>query len=432
MGTIADKLAYLGQTKSEIRDAIISKGVPVAVETSFREYAGKIREITDKGGTENPEEWKRPTDWLRIDDSVREGDQKFVGLYAVFEEGNFISFSATGDYTVDWGDGKIENFASGVPAYHIYSYHDFKGTETSEGHRQAIVTIIPQNEQDLTGIHLQRRHNQDGLNTAYSSGWLDIRMSGPNIRSLVVGGTLVFHRYLESFCFLGSNEIFSFNRLFYGCSQLQSVPVFDTSRGVRFNGMFQNCMSLKTVPLLNTSNGDDFGYMFDGCSGLQTIPLLDTSNGIIFFYMFNGCLALKSVPLLNTSNGINFSYMFKSCTVLRSIPLLDTANATHFMELFYSCTTLENVPLLNTANGIDFRGMLTHCNTLAKASFLGTKETISYENSKLSKKALVDIFKNLAADVVSKTITITNNWGVNALTKEERAIATDKGWTIVG
>lgn len=429
MGTIADKLNYLGQTKSEIRDAIISKGVPVAVETTFREYAGKIREITAEGGTND---WKRPADWLRIEDRVKEGDQKFVGLYAVFEEGNFISFTATGDYSVDWGDGKIENFASGMTAYHTYSYDAFKGTETSEGYRQAIVTITPQDEQNLISINLQRRHTQTGLNTFYSSGWLDIRMSGQNIRNLVVGGSTVTHRYLESFCFLGSNEIFSFNRLFYGCSQLQSVAELDTSTGVRFNGMFQNCMALKTVPLLNTSNGDDFGYMFEGCSGLETIPLLDTSSGLIFFYMFNGCVSLKTVPLLNTSKGINFSYMFKSCTVLRSIPLLDTSNSTHFMEMFYSCSTLETVPLLNTSNGIDFRGMLTNCNTLSKASFFETKESISYSACKLSRKALTDVFENLASDVASKTIIIENNWGTPLLTEEDRAIATKKGWVISG
>lgn len=49
MGTIADKLTYLGQTKAEIRDAIIAKGVTIPDKMAFREYAGKIREISADG-----------------------------------------------------------------------------------------------------------------------------------------------------------------------------------------------------------------------------------------------------------------------------------------------------------------------------------------------------------------------------------------------
>lgn len=51
MGTIADKLTYLGQTKADIRDAIIAKNVAVPVETTFRDYATKISEIDDPQST---------------------------------------------------------------------------------------------------------------------------------------------------------------------------------------------------------------------------------------------------------------------------------------------------------------------------------------------------------------------------------------------
>jgi hypothetical protein len=45
MGTISDKLTHLSQTKSDIRDAIISKGISVPVETTFRDYATKVSDI---------------------------------------------------------------------------------------------------------------------------------------------------------------------------------------------------------------------------------------------------------------------------------------------------------------------------------------------------------------------------------------------------
>ena len=46
MGTIADKLAYLAETKEQIRQAIEGMGVSVPKTTIFRKYAEKIKAIT--------------------------------------------------------------------------------------------------------------------------------------------------------------------------------------------------------------------------------------------------------------------------------------------------------------------------------------------------------------------------------------------------
>ena len=46
MGDIATKLAYLNETKSLIKQAIIDKGVTVSDTDTFRSYADKITEIT--------------------------------------------------------------------------------------------------------------------------------------------------------------------------------------------------------------------------------------------------------------------------------------------------------------------------------------------------------------------------------------------------
>lgn len=45
MGSIKSKLEYLNQTKHEIRDAIISRGVAVSSDDTFRSYSAKIRSI---------------------------------------------------------------------------------------------------------------------------------------------------------------------------------------------------------------------------------------------------------------------------------------------------------------------------------------------------------------------------------------------------
>ena len=62
MGTMEKKLSYLLGTKNAIKEAIVSKGVKVTEDTTFRDYASKIREIvgteyyvpskTSKGGVD--------------------------------------------------------------------------------------------------------------------------------------------------------------------------------------------------------------------------------------------------------------------------------------------------------------------------------------------------------------------------------------------
>ena len=49
MGTLADKLQYLKDTKDAIMNAIIEKGVAITSSDTFRSYADKIKGITSVG-----------------------------------------------------------------------------------------------------------------------------------------------------------------------------------------------------------------------------------------------------------------------------------------------------------------------------------------------------------------------------------------------
>ena len=59
MGTLADKLTYLQETKTAIKNAIVTKGVTINNTDTFRSYANKIREISGGGGV-TPEIGKYP------------------------------------------------------------------------------------------------------------------------------------------------------------------------------------------------------------------------------------------------------------------------------------------------------------------------------------------------------------------------------------
>ena len=73
--------------------------------------------------------WRRPEDWLPMPVGITSSDQTFVGLHAIFENGdNYVSFrftTSTGQYQVDWGDGTIELVNSNVAAEHQYDYSTY-------------------------------------------------------------------------------------------------------------------------------------------------------------------------------------------------------------------------------------------------------------------------------------------------------------------
>jgi len=399
--SIATALQAKIDEKEAIRLAIETKGVTVDPSVLLSGYPTKIDEISTGGG----DGYQRPADWLEIDSLVVDGDEKFVGLYAIYEDSNFIALKFKGNYTVDWGDGVVENFNSNNEANHQYDYADFVGTESTKGYRQAIVTVTP-NGGTLTSVDLQEKHNQIDLQS-YSIPWLDIKISGSNITSLTIGSANQELSLLEQFSFIGAFLDLNLSNLFDSCYQLQSILSLDTSLVTDMGSMFSSCTSLRIMPLLDTSSVTLAESMFFNCYSLQTIPLLDTSLIGNMFSMFNACYSLQTIPLLNTSSAFNLNSMFSNCFSLQTIPLLDASNVSSLSNMFSQCDSLQ------------------------KGAMSGTKVTISYDDCKLSQSALVDVFNGLAT-VVGQTITITSNWGAAGLTVGERAIATDKGWTIVG
>ena len=145
--------------------------------------------------------------------------------------------------------------------------------------------------------------------------------------------------------------------------------------------------------------------------------------------MFNGCYSLQSVPLFDTGSVQNMSFMFNDCRSLQSVPLFDTADVASMGNMFNNCYSLQSVPLFDTADVTSTGNMFNGCVSLGAAPLQGTVIDHSFAGCKLARDELVAIFQGLGT-VTGKTITITGNWGVPYLSAADKAIATDKGWTI--
>ena len=454
MTTIAEKLTRLTQAKTALKQALVSKGIDVAT-TTFEDLHTKITpNITP---SVNP--WVRPADWLTLP-AVASSDKKFVGLHAIYPSGNYVALSATGAYTVDWGDGVVENYAANAVAEHQYNYTTYdtsNTTRTTQDYKQAIVTVTPQGVQDLTALNLHHRHS--ATTAQYTSGFLDIAVAGPQLSDLRVsvadvatGARLINFGVLEQINIVNC-KVQSFKNMFSKCSNLKSivgitttattvtmdsmfmectslaeVPLFDTTAVTNMLSMFQSCKRLHKVPLFNTESVTTMGAMFYECFCLPTVPLFNTSNVTDMTNMFGHCSALKTVPQFDTRKVLDFYGMFTYCYALIETPIFDMTAATSVGEMFRYCLALGEVHLTNMDNVTNLLDVFNNCDNLSKITMGGLKQSVDISFCKLNAAALNSIYSNLDP-VVNKIIDVTDNYGTLS---DNPAIATAKGWTVSG
>lgn len=362
--------------------------------------------------------WVRPSDWLPMP-VVLASEQKFVGLHAIHPDSNFLSLTASGAYTVNWGDGTIENFTSGTQANHIYDYTNqiLNDTYSSRGYKQVIVTVTPQSGAQLTAIDINKKHPSAG-SVMYNSGWLDIVLGSPyfssqglvistNNGSVVVNkhsiehvkitnfGNITFFQYgfyamsgLASVELANTGLITNMSNLFNACYSLSSVPIFDTSKVTNTSQMFSYC-PLITVPLYDFGLVVTASSMFTGCQKLTSIPAFNlikcttayglfyscvslTTVSLITFgvltdasYMFYGCINLVTTPLFNFGTVTNMNSMFSSCYSLRTVPLFDTIKVISAQTMFYNCYSLSAVPTFDLRALNDMGTMFYGCQSLS-------------------------------------------------------------------
>jgi len=194
---------------------------------------------------------------------------------------------------------------------------------------------------------------------------------------------------------------------------ITTLEYFETYFVTRMQGMFSNCSKLASIPALDTSNTTDMVGMFNKCTALKSIPVLDTSNVTRMDNMFYGCTALTSIPELDTSKVTNMTMMFYGCTALTSIPDLNMKSATDTNSMFKNCTSLTTF----TDNKYALEG-----------SRWQIKNNFDVSACPLDRESILKVF-NGAQTVEGKTISISSTTN-SYLSDEDKAIITDKGWTI--
>lgn len=372
--------------------------------------------------------YQRPADWIAMP-TITATEQKVAALFLVGDnDSNFVAFRCSGAYTVDWGDGTTENIASNTTAQHNYVFTDLSASTefgpTGSKSRQAMIVITPQAGQNLTAISFNYRHS--ALSTTYTTPILEILLSAPNCTSLAISNTTGNLRLLEQ-CTILSCNITSMFGMFFGCSSLQSIPLFDTSSVTNWTSAFTQCDILKEVPLFDTSSATTMQNCFRDCISLSSIPVFDTSSVSNFNGIFWGCRSITQAPAIDTSAGTDLGSMFQACYSLKSIPTYNTSAATNMSSMFFYCYSLQTIPALDCSASTNMGNFARDCFGLKRCEATGIKRT-TWFNATLGPDELNEIYTNLAT-VTGQTITVTGNYGTAS---DNPSIATAKGWTVTG
>jgi hypothetical protein len=316
--------------------------------------------------TENNLGWTVPSDWITYT-MPSASDQKIIGTVAVFNsDSNYFAVNMTttdaSTYTVDWGDGTSANFASGTTAEKNYTWSSISsGTLTSEGYRQAVVTITPTTAgRTFATVSPSRRHSALASNSAFSSPWLSLAIAAPNATTITLGPNRTTNAYMQLVQQIQiiSSNITSASSLFANCYLLQDV-LFNTSATLTNTAaMFSNCRNLKVAPFFNTASVTSTANMFGTCFSLESVPLYNTVLVQNMSNMFNNCFSLKTVPFFNTAAVTNMSGMFNTCNSLETVPFFNTAAVTNMSTMFFNSPCITSVPLFNTALVTNMASML--------------------------------------------------------------------------
>ncbi len=425
-----------------------------------------------------PAGYQRPIDWLDLP-TVTAGQQKIVGLCAVYEdEPNYIAFTIVGSYTVDWGDGSsVQNISSGVRAEHLLSWSGCpSSTLTSEGFRQAIVTVTMQSANNLTTARFDRPHTSSGF-AMTQQPWLDIRMSAPNCTRFGLGDEWVSDSSrLQRFEWVGTNQVTNLLWAFARCRALRQVVALDTSSATDTTEMFLLCGAMISLPALNLSACAQADRMFAECLALAYLPALTMNTSVTYdtdsydyargwFAADNGnYAALRRIPALNLSKQLgtflNNEDYYLSLSSIGPLTGLRTAlnlytmsiaaaelNAVYTALATLSTATKSVTGAVSTSDGpFDW---ITYTTGTAHGYVAGQAVTItgaSPSGYNVTRAVIVDVgdathFKCLVSSFVGTPwssggtvaqatfIDVTGNPGASSDTP---SIATGKGWTVIG
>lgn len=168
-------------------------------------------------------------------------------------------------------------------------------------------------------------------------------------------------------------------------------------------------------------------------NGTLLKTLLDATKSTYYLFReYKGTSVDDLISYIDTSNVTYMYAMFSGCNKLTTIPILDTSNVENMVSMFEGCTNLTSVPALDVSKCINFGSVFRSCSKLTSIGMYGFRYDISISDTALEHDAIVALLNQAGTannKYAQQRITI-GSAKLALLSDEEKAIATNKGWTL--
>ena len=263
MGTTADKLNKVLQTKEAIRTAINNKGGTLTESNKFSDYATAIDNIQSGGG-----------------DNLLQ--------YIIDNQG---------------GDGKPS-------CDHLFYY--YKGTNLDD-----ILNNIDISKSKNMNYMFSNCSNLISIPQIDTSNALYMQYTFENCSKLTSipqldTSNVMYTHYMFSGCSslktiprLNTSSLTQMPYMFYRCSSLKEIPILDTSKVSDFESAFRDCKNLTSIKL-DTSSFYNMQEMIRGCDKLETLDIthLSRTSTYCFNYFASDCYSLKKIIIRNIGDDV--------------------------------------------------------------------------------------------------------------------------------
>lgn len=325
--------------------------------------------------------WTPPSDWIDIS-SV--GNNEINILVADMYGVAFTVTTASGTYSIDWGDGVVETGrVSGTKYYHLYTLGT--GTPCSLGYTTFKIRIYGASG-NITRFQTQKVTTGDGPTlgkNTYRSPllWVVFGTNGlTNFSDTFSNGSDVFSPLIQS-VYMPSvlTSITTFGNAFGGLTDLKEVKGLSSTWGsvTSVQNMFSACSTIETIVLPSSWPNTITIYqnMFQNCLCLRTVNLPSSwsTAATNFDSMFAGCINIDNIKLPSSwpTGTQSLGNMFSGCRNIRELVLPSSwgTSTTTTQNMFNLCVSMIKITL--PTNGFrsthtTTNGMFDQCNSLTE------------------------------------------------------------------
>lgn len=462
---------------------------------------GKTNAIKRVTGDADPYKGQRPSNWLAIklpsQMKVDKPNNFQCEILTEITQGGYnkVWLKYSGEFTIDWGDGTVENVSDitktlGYPTFvsHTYTYSTLTNALTDNS-KQVVIKIVNTSfntysswppEFYLDGYYggfdgTYRYADVANMNEYYTTPFLEISAYTPKVDNKWVNfyvnsvadyfnDTKNKKAYFKKLKFLSLDAFGKTNNNilvtpnFVNFIKLYSLVLLPEWVNAKISALFNEGSApdyfwdlRDAFAGMHSFSGDidsifgtehlsevsAFNYTFKDSQALSKLPTLMTfGEAKSIKYAFDGCIGISDFHTSTFTNKlVAMDYAFRGSGI-EVCDDLDTSNVTSMIEAFKDCASLRKLTLnLNSINKEEsIKDFVKGCGSL-------TSLTISKSGGIDIPIDLSDCVLLPATELVAlfrnlKKMTLTTplvlgDTLINKLTSEQKAIATGKNWTLV-